>query len=488
MDSEEISEMEGTSAPAEDIPLVEPAKPPINNKRTRSMNHIFRAPTHIKYDRASDFEPKLVSIGPHYHGRESLKPMEKLKLRCMSDLMNMRPSGNKIGCVPVDQFIDFEWDTYPFYKEQFDLKVEDLVEMLILDSCFIIRIILSFNQIVMTFLDVNMKEVRSDLLLLENQIPLLFIVKVYYWLFMDPRVDRPTLPTIDDALEEFICWGMPWRTNYHGMSFWSPEDLIPKSTYYLPAVHLLHLYWGYSCTSSVGYSERYLIPVQEQPSSAEINLPMNEPKVIIKNATELHQMAGITFEKLDREGLYVTFSNGIMKMPCLNIDSNQKTLLVNLIAFESSSIEQNMRSFTTYIKILDELIDSERDVELLQQSGVIYNTLSSHKMAATFFNEIGNFCICKVPAKKKKKKSVAMISKPFLIFNKYNPDLDHFSNLYEDVKKYYNSRWNRRWTSLTHRHFSSPWAGISVFAGVTLLILSALQTFYTICGYYKPRQ
>lgn len=113
------------------------------------------------------------------------------------------------------------------------------------------------------------------------------------------------------------------------------------------------------------------------------------------------------------------------------------------------------RLFSSYMRLMDALINSEKDVELLQQCGVIYNTLSSHKMATIFFNDIGNFCVVD-----------------------YNKHL--FCKLYKDVHKYYDSSWNHRWASLQRNYFSNPWAGISVVAGATLLILSALQTLYTI--------
>ncbi|XP_078158125.1 UPF0481 protein At3g47200-like [Carex rostrata] len=185
--------------------------------------------------------------------------------------------------------------------------------------------------------------------------------------------------------------------------------------------------------------------------------------MVIANATELQKMVGIEFKKFKNKGhLDVVFSKGIMRMPRLKIDSRQITLLRNLIAFENC-ILPSMRTISCYMKLMDALIDSHKDVELLQQGGVIYNTLNNHEEAATFFNDIGNFC-----------------------FIDYKTN--HFSGLYNDVQKYYDSSLHRKWESLQQTYFSSPWAGISVFAAGILLILSALQTFYTIYGYYKPKK
>jgi len=441
-------------------------------ERYRSRNSIFHAPAHNKYGRGSDFEPKLVSIGPYYHGRENLKTMEKVKPQCMSNLLKQHPTG---ASMPDDmhkictQFMRFESYARVFYKEEFNHFSDfDFVRMLVLDSFFIIRIILSLSKTVqksMPIIDRNIKEVRSDLLLLENQIPLFFIREVYDWLLLIPRTDSRAFPPFECVLKPFICIDMPWRINPGRMSS--------------GAAHLLDLYWR--CSSSPKINKqlskfRRDCFQRDKPTEAVYNLPICTPKVIA-NATALHQVAGIKFEKsnfklgdnecaskLNSEGNYdgfdVIFSNGTMRMPCMTIDSSQTTLLLNLIAFENSVLP-SMRTFSIYLKLMDELIDSEKDVELLQQSGVINNTLSSHEMAATFFNDIGNFC-----------------------FIDYS---DHFFfDLFRDVQKYYDSSWNRKWASLQQNYFSSPWAVISVFAGVTLLILAGLQTFYTIYPYYNP--
>ncbi|XP_078165266.1 UPF0481 protein At3g47200-like [Carex rostrata] len=430
---------------------------------TSSSDSIFRAPAHIRYGRESDFEPKLVSIGPYYRGRHNLQPMEDTKVWCMSNLLMMRLGDEHKGenthfyhrggiimdRVPVDPFMKFERRARSFYKEKFDqISDVEFVRMLLLDSCFVIRIVLSFYGAIpesMGSLEVNVKEVRSDLLLLENQIPLFFLNVVYYWLF--PNADKSI--KLIRVLRWFIERDLPWQFSFNCLDFKSD--------------HLLDFYWKSSLPRAKKLIEIMKSPkLQQTPSWVDIRRSL--PK-LIENATELNQTAGIKFEKFKRdddyEGLQVEFSKGIMRMHCLKIDSTLAILLVNLIAFENS-MPLSLRIISTYIKFLDDLIDSEKDVELLQKFGVIYNTLSSHTHAATLFNDIGILC---------------------LIDNYDNP----FPHLFWDVKEYYKSSWNRRWASLRKNYFNSPWAGISVFAGVILLILTVLQTFYTIYGYYNPR-
>ncbi|KAF3341886.1 hypothetical protein FCM35_KLT00524 [Carex littledalei] len=411
---------------------------------------IFRAPSQIRYSRESDFEPKLVSIGPYYDGRENFKRehlegMDHFKFRCIADLLRSRAAGSSnTDSVPTEPFMEFELPARNFYKDEFNLPGVKFVEMLIRDSCFIIRIILSLSdheELSMPFLDVNIKEVRSDLLLLENQIPLFFIWKMFDWLFGDNLQSE-----FETALLMFINLDMPLRTNLGGM----PTNFREMSS---KAAHLLDLCWILLGDQHDFEDHRFQ---KEQFRWRETYASINQSKVM-ENATLLHQTAGIKFKKLNSprvNGLNVYFSNGIMRMPWLKIDSNQTTLLVNLIAFEDC-IHPNKQTVSPYMKLMDALIDSAKDVELLQQCGVISNSLSSHKMAATFFNDIGNFC---------------------LIHN----NLFLFSDLYKDVQKYYNSIWNRSVAILRQKYFSNPWSYISVGAGTFLLIFAAVQTHYVV--------
>ncbi|KAF3329461.1 hypothetical protein FCM35_KLT04792 [Carex littledalei] len=448
-----------------------------------SSDSIFRAPDYIRYGRESDhFEPKLVSIGPYYRERQNLQPMEEKKVRCMSDLLKLRPGDENKGekesmlyyrgesnmdrvppVVAVDPFMKFESRARSFYKEKLDqISNDEFVQMLLLDSCFIIRILLSLCGAIaesMGPLEVDIKEVRSDLLLLENQIPLFFLNAVYYWLFPNAHEHMK----IRVLLLWFIQRDLPWEYSYNCVLFESD--------------HLLDFYWKSSVPQTdplltQRIFEENIKKLREQTTNWANDWANSVPK-LIKNATELYKIAGIKFRcdlysgdpYRDPRGVQLKFSKGIVQMRFLKLDSTMATVLVNLIVFENSK-PPFFQMIRTYIKILDDLIDSEKDVEFLQKFEVIFNTLSTHTKAATFFNDIGNLC---------------------LINKEFNPTRFYFNNFFENVDKYYKSSWNRRWASLQNNYFNSPWAGISVFAGVILLILTVLATFYTIYAYYNPK-
>ncbi|KAF3342036.1 hypothetical protein FCM35_KLT00674 [Carex littledalei] len=180
-------------------------------------------------------------------------------------------------------------------------------------------------------------------------------------------------------------------------------------------------------------------------------------------ATDL-QEAGVKFRKkqLPKNPFDVQFSRGgILEIPLLQINTNKKALLTNLVELEKHMTGDN-QTVTSYVALMDSLINTKEDVALLQQAGVIHNMLSTHQEAAIFFNQLGD------------SRSL------------YDTNNNKFGELFIRVQQYYDSNWNRSWACLIHDYFNSPWAVMSVIAAVILLSLSTLQSFYTVYSYYKP--
>ncbi|KAK1283932.1 hypothetical protein QJS10_CPB21g01536 [Acorus calamus] len=106
---------------------------------------------------------------------------------------------------------------------------------------------------------------------------------------------------------------------------------------------------------------------------------------------------------------------------------------------------------TFYAVLMDSLIDTPTDVNVLHREGVLRIGLSSEKEAAQFFNSL-----CKE-----------------VIYERSQ------SKLFIDLNRYCDSKWHRWRTVLARDYFSSPWAAISVLAAFILLLLTLLQTVYT---------
>ena len=108
---------------------------------------------------------------------------------------------------------------------------------------------------------------------------------------------------------------------------------------------------------------------------------------------------------------------------------------------------------TSYISFLDSLIDEANDDKELRKAGVLHNLLGSDQEVAQLFNEIGTDLV---------------------------PNTKIYLEVRSSIQKYYKNKF-LTWTSqVIHDHFSSPWTIIAFIAALFALILSTLQTWYTV--------
>ncbi|KAJ4957899.1 hypothetical protein NE237_025010 [Protea cynaroides] len=105
-----------------------------------------------------------------------------------------------------------------------------------------------------------------------------------------------------------------------------------------------------------------------------------------RSATELSE-ASVKFEKAPTKCLLdITFTdNGVLRIPSVRIGYWTESLLRNLIAFEQS-YDAYPHDITYYAAFIDGLIDSPKDVELLQKQGIIESLLGEPEEVAALFN------------------------------------------------------------------------------------------------------
>ncbi|KDO38372.1 hypothetical protein CISIN_1g036891mg [Citrus sinensis] len=182
----------------------------------------------------------------------------------------------------------------------------------------------------------------------------------------------------------------------------------------------------------------------------------NEEFIRIRCATEL-QEAGIKFEKIPKTTmdelpeLPILFeeAKGIMKISELTIDNGTESLLRNLTDYEQY---QNTRygPLVSYIDVMDGLINTVKDVKILCESGILTNCLGDEEVVAQMFNRLG-VCVRLPPE-------------------------NNYKEMLKNVNKYCDRKWNKWMANLWHNYFNTPWAIISFFAALVLLILAAVQT------------
>ncbi|ESR33830.1 hypothetical protein CICLE_v10006757mg, partial [Citrus x clementina] len=192
----------------------------------------------------------------------------------------------------------------------------------------------------------------------------------------------------------------------------------------------------------------------------------NEEFIRIRCATEL-QEAGIKFEKIPKTTmdelpeLPILFeeAKGIMKISELTIDNGTESLLRNLTDYEQY---QNTRygPLVSYIDVMDGLINTVKDVKILCESGILTNCLGDEEVVAQMFNRL-EVCVRLPPE-------------------------NNYKEMLKNVNKYCDRKWNKWMANLWHNYFNTPWAIISFFAALVLLILAAVQTVFSVLAYFKP--
>jgi hypothetical protein len=314
---------------------------------------------------------------------------------------------------------------------------------MVLDGCFLIELFRKANKDFkdpLATIPRAVPYVYGDLLLLQNQIPFSVLEKLFETSKQLPEESNDSLSLF--ALQ-FFNKVMP-----------RPKGVIEKFLNQLPVpdqkpLHLLDL---------VRSSFLMPDPVPVPPKNNEGNI---QSRRLIQSVTRLRR-AGIQL-KLTRKAdsfLDVKFKNGVINMPNIVIDHCMKTFLENCVAFEELH-KTCSKQFTVYATFLDCLVDTKWDVDHLCEQNIFDSYLGNDDDVVQFINNMG--------------KDLA-----------FDDDQFYLSQLFEDVNERYRSTYKVQWASFKSTYFNTPWSFISALAAFVLLVLTFLQTYYTIYAYVHP--
>ncbi|KAJ4722911.1 hypothetical protein OWV82_006342 [Melia azedarach] len=396
---------------------------------------IMKVPQYLRNVYPPAYEPHILAIGPYHSGKSHLNGMEKHKTLYLKLLLQRRGETDVTRYVTAMRAL--EERARKCYTEPMNLEQGQFVEMMLLDACFITELLRKYkmanlreNDDHIFTLHCMIKKLRRDLLLIENQIPF-FVLGEFF-----------AMTAVADEADDF-----------HEMIYAFFEHALPGAGYAhyseSPITHLLefiHHNWQPSSSRTMRNSRKV---------AGE-----RKYKEVIRCATELEE-AGIKFMKVEGESLFdIKFENGIMKLPRLNIDDDTEPLVRNLIVYEQcSSREENPNYVTDYMNLMECLITSAKDVEVLCQHGIINNCIGDDQVIANIFNTIGFFLVL-------------------------SPE-SYYSQVFNDVNKHCSRRWNKWMANLRGTYFNSPWSFISFLAAFFLLIFALVQTWFSVLAYFK---
>ncbi|KAK9944098.1 hypothetical protein M0R45_009682 [Rubus argutus] len=475
---------------------------------------IFRVPEVLRRQKKLSYQPDIVSIGPFHRGGKEFQRLENVKewyLKCFLARNTKIELDSLIASIT-----EYETPARNCYAEPLnDLDQNDFVEMLILDGCFLIELFRKAaaaaaalpidrdgNQDDPIFdVPCMLEYLYHDLLLLENQLPWFVLEFLYCQIEENTNQAKPPLSQVvigffkNSVADDKIF-------NYHESDS-SPEilhilDLIRSALVEQkqqdnksPPPYSTDQTTGNYCLPRIPCAiiVRYKTPMRKTDSSSPktdqttgnwrlrsilcalfrnktptVKTDSSSPKTDghlpqrIPSAATLSE-AGVKFKKGERGCiLNITFKHGVFTIPPLVIEERTGPLFRNLMAYEQC-YQNRQHKITSYAVLMDNLIDTSKDVDLLCEKGIVANWLSA-EVASKFFNELYN--------------DTTVIG--------YN-----YEGLCKDVEEYHKVLWNRWREKLKRDYFGTPWATISFFAAFVLLVLTFLQTIYTIHPYYHPR-
>eukprot|EP00268_Persea_americana_P053858 TRINITY_DN6131_c1_g1_i1.p1 TRINITY_DN6131_c1_g1~~TRINITY_DN6131_c1_g1_i1.p1 ORF type:complete len:506 (-),score=44.26 TRINITY_DN6131_c1_g1_i1:165-1682(-) len=442
------------------------------------MFTIPRVPHRLRRGKNDAYEPNIISIGPYHRGNLRLQAMEKKKFLHLSSILSLNSS------VPLEAFIEklksLEAQVRRCYSDRIKLNSNEFVEMMLLDSCFIIQHLLQSTVDAENLGDLTWIAplMLYDLLLLENQLPFFLVRSMFDFIY--PGEHSSSLIKLAYGFYRLVThkriYGEKSKQIYQQRHLF-----IPNEDKEVP--HLLHLYHWFIVSPQIKlslenskskrinfnrlrYFGRNVLWKRgrsyDQTPSKKSEEKEEEAEIMIPNATVLHE-AGIKFRKNKGRGILdVTFNGGVLEIPPLFIDDGTVSLFNNLIALEHcyDYYFTGIPQFTAYFKFMDHIINTVSDVALLQKNGIIEHTYGSEKEVALLFNQLTRGATI-------------------------NPN-NYLSGLYKEVNKYCKKKRHIWGAIFLRRHCSNPLTILSTIGFLFLLAFTFIQSYFAVFGYFRP--
>ncbi|XP_041021215.1 putative UPF0481 protein At3g02645 [Juglans microcarpa x Juglans regia] len=179
----------------------------------------------------------------------------------------------------------------------------------------------------------------------------------------------------------------------------------------------------------------------ESPSVDEIAIP---------SVTQLHKI-GVKFRPVKGGLRTINFdkSSGTFYLPIIHLDDNSDVVLRNLVAYEAC-IAPEVMVFTRYTEFMNGIIDTEQDVRILREAGIILNRLKSDAEVATLWNGM---------TKSVRATKVPILDKPI-----------------EDANTYYSKSWKVRINMNMKNFILSSWPCLTFLTATILILLFIVET------------
>ncbi|XP_031255443.1 UPF0481 protein At3g47200-like [Pistacia vera] len=384
--------------------------------------YICRVPKSIRRINEEAYTPRFVSIGPLHHGKEELAFMERQKIKYMESFLK------RITVEKCDELLSFiennEQRIRTCYAEVIKMESDAFITMIQHDAIFILELFLRsyHNDRSDNFLlkiPTTRFSLKMDLQLLENQLPFFVLEELYNLAF--------ETPTFRDLSHKFLCLSNTLPTEMVVKHF---TDLR-RSTLFKNFPRRKELEQGF---------------ISDLPCAVKLHESGVKFKGIARTS-----LLDIRFKK--RKRLISYFEVHELQIPHLVVaDYGTERLLRNIKALEQCHYPSNTR-VCNYVRLMDYLINSEKDVDLLVGKGIIRNRLGDNISVVNLFNKLS-----------------LQIHRSRSCYYKTSMEL----------KAHYNNPWNHTKATLKSVYFKDLWRGTATVTGAGIALLTLIQTICSV--------
>ena len=394
---------------------------------------IYRVPQRLRQLNKDAYTPRLISVGPFHHGKEELEDMERLKWRYYIEFCY------RTGTMPQD-IADFVAMMAPkilhCYEGSIVLAHDEFIRMVLLDSIFIIEHFFRAtaggeNQNNYTGSKVSKpwlkRHITLDLILLENQLPFFILDELYEKFSRSKTVDS----FFNLACKYF------WKYLFSQEEHKHFTDLI-RYIYYPSELNNGGDAVSYVYSATKLYETGVRFKVIEEGRFDEIKL---EKWKLLGKCQCFNFSWLLIFIPCLKCFTCLEPMQSLLYLPSFVADNRTEDLYRNIMALEQCHYPFEAY-LCNYMVLLDHLINTSEDVELLADKGIIVNSLGSYEVVATMVNRI----------------AVEIVE-----------ENSCYSDVAKNLKNHYQKGCNRNIGYLKSTYFSNLWRGTATVVGLIIL-------------------
>ncbi|XP_031096921.1 UPF0481 protein At3g47200-like [Ipomoea triloba] len=427
---------------------------------------IQKLPLHLRYKEDSDFyDPRVVPIGPYNYGHPSLQLVQGIKYKVLDHFISNNSSSSwqkdyEFYFKKMLEVVDTARSCYILLENKYPFDDHRLAEIMLLDACFLLNhFLITTDDAVLAWgyyspLDITtlidaaggLAFTECDMLLLENQIPLWIIELLFNARYCNP-------PHTWKQLLSMKCQQVVW------------EEIVFKNVDELER----HVNLQHDDEAPLHLLEYCHMLMVSRPHSAEAAGIGNAPTMSTQQLIDEHGYLFSSVMDLKSKGIHfrrnytdyslrgIKFDSTLLraevKLPVFDASTVTRVCLQNMIAYELCNYRRTQFVVGSYINFMKSLIVSPGDVKELREKCIIRRAIGEDNDIVKLFHGLNTYGFD-------------------------NPAI--FKEVKHKILKHYNSKTKTWMVEIAHTYFKSPWTAIALFAATFLLVLTFLQTYFTI--------